>query len=260
MKILREYLFTNLLTMKFRILSSFSLPVALVITILSAYATAQSFAMTTVNPQTTAQHLAAIIAKGDLDITARTTSLDNLISKVETAKKLSTDQKSALTADMQTEKTGLLSLKTKLDSDTDVATARIDFQNIFAQHYVYAFYIPRINRIIAADDQSDAVAILIGLTPKFQSYITQVQSQGKSVTLLQSTLVDFQAKTADALSKSDQVITTLTPVTSAGYPGNKTTLQTAASQLLTSRNDLTSARTDAKTLVISLRKLLANVQ
>ena len=205
---------------------------------------------------TQAATLAAVQTKGNIDITARTTSLTGLIAKVNAATKLSASQKSSLTAEMQTEVTSLTALKAKLDADTDVPTARADFQTIFSQHYIYAFYLPRVERIITADDEGSVVTTLTTLATSLQGYITQAKTSGKDVTILQSKLSDLQTKTADANTQSQSVLASLVPLTAAGYPADKATVQGAATPLKTGRSDLETARTDAKTIVASLKKLL----
>jgi len=210
--------------------------------------------------QTPAAHLTAIQAKGDADITARLTSLSGLVTNVSAATKLSTAQKSSLTTEMQGETTSLTKLKTTLDAETTVAAATTDFKNIFAQHYIFAFYQPRVERIIAADKQSDAATLLTALVPKLQAYITQAQTAGKDVTALQTSLTEMQAKAAEAQTKADGVIATLTPLTASGYPANKTTVQSAGTDLKASRADLKTASADAHSIVTGLRKLIPSAQ
>jgi hypothetical protein len=209
---------------------------------------------------TTAQHVAAIQAKGDTDITARITSLNSLVTKVNAAKKLSTSQKSGLTTGMQSEVTGLTTLKTTLDAETTVAGAKTDFQNIFAQHYIYAFFLPRTERIIAADNENDAAALLTSLVPKLQAYIAQAQTAGKDVTALNASLADMQKNVTAASTQSASVISTLTPLTASGYPGNKTTVTNASATIKTARTALEAARADAKSIIAGLKKALTTVQ
>ena len=210
--------------------------------------------------QTVAEHVAAIQAKGDTDIQNRVSSLQTLTTKVASAKKLTADQKSTLSAEINSEVTGLQTLKTTLAGEKTVATATADFKNVFEQHYIYAFYVPRVNRILAADAQNDAAANLIALIPKLQAYVTKAKDAGKDVTALQKALDEMKLKADDAQTQSSGVIATLTPLTASGYPANKTTVQTAGTTLKTSRSDLETARTDARTIVTGVRKLLGSVQ
>ena len=210
--------------------------------------------------QTVAQHVAAIQAKGDTDITDRASSLTKLMTSVASTSKLTTAQKAQLTTEMQGEVTSLSALKTSLDKETTVATAKADFQNIFAQHYIYAFYVPRVNRIIAADHVADAATTLTLLVPKLTAYIATAKSQGKDVAALQTNLTDLQAKLTAATTQSEAVIATLTPLAATGYPANKTSVTGSSATLKTARADIESAKTDAHTIVTDLKKLLTSVQ
>jgi hypothetical protein len=201
-------------------------------------------------------HLAAIQKKGDTDITTRLNSLNTLVSKINGAKKLSSTQKSDLTAEIQAEITSLTTLKTSLDGETTVEAAKTDFQNIFAQHYIFAFYIPRVERILAADRELDAATALTSISSKLQGYITQAKTAGNDVTQMQSQLTEMNTKTADAQTQAQAVIDSLISLKASGYPGNKTTIENAVSPLKTGRSDLEAARKDAKSIVTSLRSLL----
>jgi hypothetical protein len=206
-------------------------------------------------------HLAAIQTRGDADITQRITSLNALASKVASAKRLTADQKASLTTQTQSEVDGLTALKAKLDAETanQVTEAKVDFQNIFAAHYIYRFDLPRDERVLAADAQSDAAATLTALIPKLQAYIAQAQAKGSDVSSEQALLTDLQTKSADAQTKSQAVIASLVPLVASGVPGNLVTIQSAATTLKGTRTELGTARTDAQSIVTALKKVLTTV-
>lgn len=62
--------------------------------------------------------LANIKTKGTADITARTTSLTALTTKIGNAKRLTTDQKNALTTEIKDESTSITALGTTLSAET----------------------------------------------------------------------------------------------------------------------------------------------
>jgi multidrug resistance efflux pump len=70
---------------------------------------------------------------------------------------------------------------------------------------------------------------------------TLLQSRGGSATLL----ADMTAKLADANTQATNAINTVVPLVPAGYPGNKTTLESARTILATVRTDLKAALSDA---------------
>ncbi len=229
-------------------------PIALAATNVTSAAGSSETAVST----TSANRLASIQTKGAADITARTTSLTSLIAKVNAAKKLTSIQKASLTTEMSGEVTSLGILKAKLAADTTVATAATDFQNIFKEHYIYAFFLPRTERIVAADDIGDAASQLTALAAKLQTLITTAKDKGTDTTALITQLADMQAKATAASTGASAAIASLVPLTAAGYPGNKTTVTAAAATIKTARTSLETARTDAKALIAALKKDLGS--
>jgi len=210
----------------------------------------------TVHAETTAAHIAAIQARGNTDISARITSLNTLATNVAATKRLTSAEKTSLTAAIQAQTSALSSFNTKLTTDTDVDTAKTDFQDIFSEHYIYAFYLPTTERVVAADDEGQAASTLTSLVTTLQGYINTAQTKGNNVASLQASLNDMQAKAADATTESTAVITSLSALSASGYPGNKTTVTAAATTVKNTRTELATARTDAATIVAGLKKML----
>jgi hypothetical protein len=184
--------------------------------------------------------------------------LNALITKVSTAKKLTDGQKTSLTNDMQGQVTSMTTLKTKLDADTVVTTAATDFQSTFSAHYIYAYYIPRTERIIAADAEANAATNLSDLAAKFTDYIATASAANNDTAALTAKLTEMKTKIADAQTQAATVSTSLLALTVSGHPANKTIITASAANLKTGRADLESAGADAKSLTASLKKLLAS--
>src|SRR5258708_32871268 len=85
-----------------------------------------------------------IIAHADKLISNRLTSLNALLTRLQNDKRLSSSEKSALTAQIQTDINGLTTLKAKIDADTDATTARTDAKQIITNYYVYAIFEPKV--------------------------------------------------------------------------------------------------------------------
>lgn len=198
-----------------------------------------------------------IQTKGNTDITNRTDSLGKLVTKVQGAKRLTTDQKNSLVSEMQGQVTSLNALKATLDGETTVTPALTDFSNIFKEHYIYAFYLPRTDHIVAGDAQSDAATNLTDLASKLDTLIANAGNQGNDVSNLETKLTELKTKAADAQTQSQTALTALLPLTAAGYPGNKATITTSSTTLKTGRADLETAQADAKAIVASLKTMLA---
>lgn len=191
--------------------------------------------------------------RADNEITRRITALNNLITRINSFKRLTADQKSNFTSQIQTEITNLTNLKAKIDADTDAATLKADVQSIVTEYRVFAFYIPQIRLLETSDRILNLAEQMSIYSANLQTRITQAQANGQDVTALTNSLTDMQTKIADAKPQAQNVITTISALTPAGYPGNKTTLQGAKTSLNTARTDLIVAKQDARSIIIGLK-------
>lgn len=191
--------------------------------------------------------------RADNETDRRISALNNLITKINSFKRLTADQKTNFASQIQTEITNLTNLKAKIDADTDVATLQADVKSIVTEYRVFAFYIPQIRLLETADR-------LLALTDQMSTYsanlqvrINQAQQNGQDVTSLNTAMTELQSKLTDAKTQGTNVITTISTLTPAGYPTNKTTLQSAKNSLLTAKNDLVTARQNARTIINGLK-------
>lgn len=236
------------------------LTTALLTTLLASGTAAQAAATTPTPPSAQSTRLHTIQTKGDADITARLTALHTLLTKIDTITKLSADQKTNLKDEVQGQISSLTALQTTLDAETDPTKAKADFTAIFQDHYIFAFYLPRIERIVAAEGSKDAADQLTAVATNLSTFLTQAAQQGSNVTALQTSLADMQSKTSDASTQAQKVLDQLIPLTASGYPANKATLTSATATLKTSREDLRAARKDADTILVGLKRINKSIQ
>src|SRR6185312_5611489 len=86
--------------------------------------------------------LAAIQKSADTMIENRITALNTLLSKIQNDTRLSADEKTTLTTNINTMIANLNALKAKIDADTDATTARADRKTIVTSYHVYATFEP----------------------------------------------------------------------------------------------------------------------
>ncbi len=204
--------------------------------------------------------LPIIIKRGDTDIAARITALNNLNARVQTMQNESATEKSNITDQVQTNITGLSELRAKIDSDTNITTARSDDQSIFTAYRIYALVIPQGWILAAADRITTITGLMTTLGVKMQARITVDQSAGKNVTAPIAALADMNAKITDANAQSASAqagISALVP-----DQGNKTVAESNRAALLAARSDikiatkdLQAARADIKTILQGLKSL-----
>ncbi len=201
------------------------------------------------------QHLANIKTKGDAEITRRLAQLNKLDGVIAAAVHLAPSDQAALTAEVNTEVSGLTALQTKLNSETTLSEAIIDAQSIISEYRVFALVTPKIWLIKTADDQQAVETKLTALSAKLQSRITADQTAGKNVASLQTTLNDMIAKTNAAQSISSSVESAVLPLQPSNYDADHSILSGYITQLNTARGDFQTAYTDAKTIVSDLKAL-----
>jgi len=193
--------------------------------------------------------------KANKEIDRRIRSLNQLIAKINEAKRLSTDQKSTMAAQVQAEITNLTSLKTKIAADADIATLRTDVQSIISSYRVYLLFIPKINII----SNADKILNLLGnematLTTKLQVRIGELSKNGVDVTTLSTLMAQRKEKMDNAEIQANAAITQVVPLTPNGWPANKPNLQEARDMLQTARKDLNDAQKIANQIRVQLQQ------
>ncbi|HVA96324.1 MAG TPA: hypothetical protein VND99_01595 [Candidatus Acidoferrales bacterium] len=141
-----------------------------------------------------ANSLQNIIKHSDTLITNRVNTLNKLLSKIQDDKKLSDTEKSSLTSEVQSQISGLNTLKTKIDADTDVTTARADEKQIITNYYVYAVFEPKVRLLVIINNLQTVTTNIQALVPQLQNLINTYKSQGKDVTQLQTLLDDISSQ------------------------------------------------------------------
>lgn len=197
-------------------------------------------------------------ARADTEITRRVNALTALLTKINAVKRLTADQKTTFTNGINGQITSLNTLKTNIDADTDIAILRTDVQSIVKAYRIFALYMPQVNimahadRIIAVIDDMNAITI------KLQTRIDEVKAAGKDTSAMQALMTDRASKLADATTQANNAITAVVSLTPDGFPGNKTTLQSAQKMLQTARAGLVAAEKDATQIRQTLRSLEIN--
>jgi hypothetical protein len=189
--------------------------------------------------------ITVIITRGDTEISRRLTSLSGLSTKISAATKLNASDKATLSDEVSTEVSGLTNLKTKLDADTDITTARTDAQSVITDYRVYALITPKIALIKTADDQQVAETKLSDLVTKLQ---------GKATTsATQSQLADMASKVQAAQTISANIESTVVGLQPTDYNSNHAVLDGDRNQLVTAQTDIKAAAADAKSIIASIK-------
>jgi hypothetical protein len=209
-----------------------------------------SFAQTPTNTGTKSAVLQAaaisrLKTRADAEITRRINALSSLVTKINAMTRLTSDQKTTFSTGIQGQVTSLTDLKTKIDADTDLATLRTDVQSIVKSYRIFVVYMPQVNIMSVADRILAIIGDMNTISTKLQTRIDTAKAAGKDTTAMASLMTDHAAKLTDATTQATNALSAVVPLTPDGYPGNKTTLESARTMLQNSRTDLKTAMSDA---------------
>ena len=210
----------------------------------------------------TAATPAQIIAKSDTAITARVNSLNKLETTISKFKHLAADQKTALTATVQSSIDAMNTLKTKIDGETDLATLKTDYASITKNYRIYMLVMPSTATIAATDNAMANITTYLDTLTKLNTRITAAQTAGKNVAAVQAKASDASLKLTDAQSQSQAIITAVTGLKpdmgdKTVAANNKTQLAAAKSARKTLLADLATVRSDIASIRMGLKTLKA---
>ena len=214
-----------------------------------AFATGPSTSSPTSSSPTTAvpgdakapASLPAIQAKAATAVEVREAALAIALTRVQNAGWLGADQ-AALLSTLQGDEPKLQALGQKIANDTDVATARADYEDIFSQYRVFALVLP-VTRIVTESDRITAQAgpRLTAAAQKLQARQTTADS-AQVAPLLDDLASKVQAATGAVDGLAARVLT-LTP---AAYDADTSVLKAPETAVKTAAGDIKAALADAR--------------
>lgn len=131
--------------------------------------------------------------QGDKMADQRIKSLNSLITRIDNDKSLTSDEKITLSSDVQNAINGLTVLKTKIAGDTTIADLKTDIKQIITNYKVYEIFEPKMRILVIIDNLQDISNRLSQLSPKLQTFISDLKSQNKNVSDLQVLLDDINS-------------------------------------------------------------------
>ena len=157
--------------------------------------------------QSSAQ-ITKIKVQGDKAISERITSLNSRIAKITALKNLTTSQKSDFASQFQSRISALTSLKAKINSDTDLATIKIDYQSIFNDNRIFAIFEPKMNIMIQADTIIAKANVLLAKTtdPTVKAKLNNVITQATAAITKVSSLTPTNYPAASILTDAKKLI------------------------------------------------------
>jgi hypothetical protein len=194
-------------------------------------------------------------ALGDCEITRRFATLDQLSAKVNGSKVLTSSDKPALASEISGTTTGLTSLKATVDAETKLTALKGEIHQIATDYRVYLLVAPQVHLVTAADGVLAAQTRFGAVNTKLQARSDAAKAAGKDVTAAQASLDAMNAAVAQAVSLASPLPAQLLPLTPSAYNGGTAgpLLKSARTSLEKARDELVSARADARAVVDALK-------
>jgi hypothetical protein len=196
--------------------------------------------------------LTAVKAAANARIQGRLATLHALSLAVSDSKYLTSDEKSALTKQINADLSGLTALSSKMSAESTAAAVRADEAVMVDNYRVYVLMAPQTRLTDALAAESDAAATLQKVYTALSDLATK-QSGGATPTQ-QAELADLQAQvTAAQAAIANKVNTELAIQPGPDETAIHTALEPVKGAVKSAHQDLLKARSDAKQLRASLK-------
>jgi len=195
--------------------------------------------------------ITALKARDHLAIERRLTVLNGLTSRVNAATHLTSSHRSVLLGQYSSAESGLRALDAKIQSDQTVAAVRADQATIVTGYRVYVLMVPKTHIVIAADRITSIAGQLTKLQAKLEA-VANKATPGSGTDAAKAALADMTKQIEKATDAVSGIASSVLPLTAGGYPGNRSVLLSARSDLVRARTALRAARGDAGRAIAGL--------
>ncbi len=190
--------------------------------------------------------VASLRAFGDCEINRRFTTLNDLAARITASKVMTSSHAATLQAEIGSTRSGLTSLKAAIDSETVVATLKLDVTRIATEFRVYVLVVPQVNLTNAADGVLATQTRFADVDSKLAARIAAAKAAGKDTAAAQTALDAMNASVAKAVGLATPLPAALLALTPAQYNAG-----TAGPVLASSRAAIVQARDSLKAAVAS---------
>ena len=209
----------------------------------------QTFAQSTVPPErqaispisqvSTQRAGSTLQARALMEIDRRIAALENAAARVDATAGLSPESKTLLMAPIQAEIKNLTELKTQIETESDATALGALVASLVSSYRVYALFVPKI-MIISSAEKLLSVADL--LTSVQEKILETALASGQDVAEIETLLTDAEENITSGRESAESAIEAVSELDPAGYPGNRTALQSARADLVEAKTSLIAAR------------------
>ncbi len=141
------------------------------------------------------------------EIDRRIESLQKLSARIKDMARVSDTLKTTIAANTDMQVKALAELKTKIESDQDLATLKTDVKSVTESYRIYALVVPQ-GRITAAADRIAHITIMMqSIGSKLQARIEAAATAGADVSTASAALQRFADKISLAQAKAQAAVT-----------------------------------------------------
>jgi hypothetical protein len=205
-----------------------------------------------------AKNITEAITKADKEIEKRIESLNNTLEKISGMKNVSDSEKASIKLDVQAEITKLEALKSKIDSDTDLATVKKDLASITTGSRIYMLVIPRMNILASVDKVNTISTMLETIVVKLTARVGELKASGTDVAAVEMALAGITKKITDARGEALTAETSVSDLVpdngdKAKIESNNLSLKSAKANMKTANQNLEDARKSISTITKFLK-------
>ena len=201
--------------------------------------------------------LQCIIAAGNQFIAQRQAALTTLSGRITTRQKenlITGDQANVLQSDVSTNQSGLASLKTRLDAETNAQAARQDVQNIFLQFRIFAVVLPRDYRRLYLDMAINIDGKLRNLAPQVQQAIDNAPPGEQAQ--LNTLFNDYKNQLSTAESQFDSAQADFPALTPSNFNYNRSTYTATLTNLTNALHTIQTALKQAGSDIHQIARII----
>ncbi|MFI5258297.1 MAG: hypothetical protein ACHQ01_01620 [Candidatus Limnocylindrales bacterium] len=194
-------------------------------------------------------------AFANCEIGRRLTTLDQLSAAAAASTGLTASDASALTADIDADRSGLAALRAAIDGQRSLAALKLEIAQVVTRFRVYDLLGPQVALTIGADDVLSLQTHFDGISTTLVGRIAAAQAAGKDVAAAQAALDAMNGSVGDAVALASPLPGQLLALTPGQFSAGS-----ASAVLTTARAHLLGARDDVKAATQAARNVLADLK
>ena len=179
-------------------------------------------------------------------IDKRVRAIDHYDTLLENTKYISDDTINKVHTKLERVKTELTTLKTKIESETDVTTLRADVRSIVDNYRVYQVFLPQSAGLVSVDRMTEYSKKLTEINDKLTAYAKDLQTKGNDMDDVLALLTSAKNSIAPGNGHLTTAQTSFTNMTISDPEGARSLKIEGRAELQDARQNFSQAREDMR--------------